>query len=107
MLNMGGPTHTDQVHDYLLRIMTDQRQIAGSVVNGLELGMAVHPCSLSLCALLLSPLSFRCHSFRFTVSSFSPLSLQLFCCGIFFATCVLISACFWVPGKTATYLFGF
>nr|NP_524613.1 ferrochelatase, isoform A [Drosophila melanogaster]Q9V9S8.1 RecName: Full=Ferrochelatase, mitochondrial; AltName: Full=Heme synthase; AltName: Full=Protoheme ferro-lyase; Flags: Precursor [Drosophila melanogaster]AAF57206.1 ferrochelatase, isoform A [Drosophila melanogaster] len=27
MLNMGGPTHTDQVHDYLLRIMTDRDMI--------------------------------------------------------------------------------
>ncbi|CAO1428008.1 unnamed protein product [Diamesa serratosioi] len=27
MLNMGGPQHTDQVHDYLLRIMTDRDMI--------------------------------------------------------------------------------
>lgn len=27
MLNMGGPTHTSQVYDYLLRIMTDRDMI--------------------------------------------------------------------------------
>lgn len=27
MLNMGGPQTTDQVHDYLLRIMTDRDMI--------------------------------------------------------------------------------
>lgn len=27
MLNMGGPQHTDQVHEYLLRIMTDRDMI--------------------------------------------------------------------------------
>lgn len=27
MLNMGGPETTDQVHDYLLRIMTDREMI--------------------------------------------------------------------------------
>lgn len=27
MLNMGGPETTDQVHDYLLRIMTDRDMI--------------------------------------------------------------------------------
>lgn len=27
MLNMGGPQNTDQVHDYLLRIMTDRDMI--------------------------------------------------------------------------------
>lgn len=27
MLNMGGPTNIDQVHEYLLRIMTDRDMI--------------------------------------------------------------------------------
>lgn len=27
MLNMGGPENVDQVHDYLLRIMTDREMI--------------------------------------------------------------------------------
>lgn len=27
MLNMGGPTNTEQVHEYLLRIMTDRDMI--------------------------------------------------------------------------------
>lgn len=27
MLNMGGPTNTNQVHEYLLRIMTDRDMI--------------------------------------------------------------------------------
>lgn len=27
MMNMGGPQHVDQVHDYLLRIMTDRDMI--------------------------------------------------------------------------------